>query len=148
MTKKKHPDDLLKSGRPTHYKPEYCEALIEMMKEGASKAEVCLNFDCSFQTFLDWQAANPEFLEAVNRGLNLSKGKWEQIGREAAFGNCEGFNATSWIFNMKNRFKNEDLFKEKWSDRQEIDHSGKIGLTDLTDSELAKKLEALENEED
>ena len=135
-------------GRPTHYKKEYCEAVIEMMKEGASKAEVCLNFDCSFQTFLDWQAANPDFLEAVNRGLNLSKGKWEQIGREAAFGNCEGFNATSWIFNMKNRFKSEDLFKEKWSDRQEIDHSGKIGLTDLTDLELQKKLKELENDED
>ena len=146
MTKAKKAKAKNKGGRPTHYKKEYCNQLIDMMKEGASKAEVCLNFDCSFQTFLDWQAANPEFLEAVNRGLNLSKGKWEQIGREAAFGNCEGFNATSWIFNMKNRFKNEDLFKEKWSDKQELEHSGKIGLTDLTDLELQKKLEDLNDE--
>lgn len=143
MTKKKGP-----GGRPTDYKKEYCDVVIELMEEGASKAEVCLILKCDFQTFLNWQASHKEFFEAVKRGSDLSKGKWEQIGREAAFGNCEGFNATSWIFNMKNRFKNEDLFKEKWSDRQEIDHSGKIGLTDLTDLELEKKLKELENDED
>ncbi len=115
-------------GRPTDYKPEYCETVIALMKEGASKAEVCLELDCCFQTFIDWQGKHPEFLEAVKRGLDLSKGKWERIGRQAAFGDCDGFNAVSWIFNMKNRFSKADKFDEKWTDKQEVAHSGGITL--------------------
>ena len=115
-----------KGGRPTHYKEEYCERLIELMSDGASKAEVCLEFNCSFQTFIDWQKKYPQFLESVKRGLHLSKGKWEQMGRKAAFGQVEGFNATAWIFNMKNRFGKMDDFDERWSDKQELEHSGQV----------------------
>ena len=126
MTKKKKPEDLLPMGRPTDYLPEHCAKVIELMKEGASKAEVCLELDCSFQTFLTWQQKHPDFLEAVKRGLHLSKGKWEQMGRKAAFGNVENFNATAWIFNMKNRFGKMDDFDEKWGDKQEVEHSGEV----------------------
>jgi hypothetical protein len=111
-----------KGGRPTDYKKEHCIKVIELMKEGASKAEVCLELNCSFQTFLTWQEKHSEFLEAVKRGLHLSKGKWEQMGRKAAFGQVDGFNATAWIFNMKNRFGKADDFQEKWTDKQELDH--------------------------
>ena len=112
------------------------------MKEGASKAEVCLELECSFQTFLTWQGKNPKFLESVKRGLHLSKGKWEQMGRKAAFGNVEGFNATAWIFNMKNRFGKEDDFKEKWSDKQEIEQTH--SFKDMEDSELDAKIRELQ----
>lgn len=113
-------------GRPTEYKEEYCSTVIELMKDGASKAEVCLNLDCTFQTFLNWQKKNPTFLEAVKRGSHLSKGKWEEMGRKAAFGKVENFNATAWIFNMKNRFGKNDDFNEKWTDKQELEHSGEV----------------------
>jgi len=113
-------------GRPSEYKEEYVHLVIDLMKEGASKAEVCLNLDCTFQTFLNWQKQNPEFLEAVKRGLHLSKGKWEEMGRKAAFGKVENFNATAWIFNMKNRFGKSDDFNERWTDKQEVEHSGEV----------------------
>lgn len=113
-------------GRPTKYREEMCDTVIELMSEGASKAEVCLNLQCTFQTFLNWQGENAEFLEAVKIGSHLSKGKWEEIGRKAAFGQLDGFNATSWIFNMKNRFGKVDELGEKWSDKQEVEHSGEV----------------------
>ena len=113
-------------GAKSQYKEEYCEQVIEMMKEGQSKAEVCLGLNCCFQTFLNWQKENPLFLEAVKKGVNLSKGVWEQKGRLAAFGQLEGFNATAWIFNMKNRFGKSDDFNEKWTDKQEVEHSGEV----------------------
>jgi hypothetical protein len=119
-------EEKAKFGRPSEYKEEYCDQVIDLMKEGASKAEVCLELNCSFQTFLNWQSQKPDFLEAVKRGLHLSKGKWEQMGRKAAFGNVENFNATAWIFNMKNRFGKMDDFSEKWSDKQEHEHSGEV----------------------
>ncbi len=128
MTKKKNPEDLLKAGRPDEYQEEYCKTVIELMKDGASKAEVCLELDCCFNTFIKWQNDNPPFMKAVKRGLALSKGKWEKIGRQAAFGDCDGFNAVSWIFNMKNRFGKADEFDEKWADKQEVAHSGGITL--------------------
>lgn len=131
-------DNKKEMGRPTSYKEEYCIRVIELMREGASKAEVCLELDCSFQTFLNWQQANPDFLESVKRGLHLSKGKWEQMGRKAAFGNVEGFNATAWIFNMKNRFGKMDCFDERWSDKQEIET--KDTTNEVSDEELNAKI--------
>ena len=37
---------------------------------------------------------------------------------------------------------------KKYGDKQQIEHTGKVGLIDLTDAELAKKLEDLENEDE
>lgn len=85
------------------------------MTEGASKAEVAADLGCSYQTFLNWQQANPEFLEAVKDGEKLSQAWWEKLGRQGASG-VVPVNPTVYIFNMKNRFKDD------WSDttKQEV----------------------------
>lgn len=132
-----------KGGAPTKYRKEHCQTVIDLMKEGASKAEVCLELECSFQTLLNWQEIHPEFFEAVKKGLHFSKGKWEQIGRKAAFGEVDGFNAVSWIFNMKNRFGRMDDFGEKWSDKTEVDNSHSFDKMD--DPELDRKILELQN---
>ena len=128
----------MSAGRPTKYKDEYCDLVVELMKDGASKAEVCLELECCFQTFLNWQEEHAEFLEAVKKGLHLSKGKWEKMGRLAAFGNVEGFNSTAWIFNMKNRFGRMDEFGEKWGDKQEIET--KDTTNDVSEEELNARI--------
>ena len=48
--------------------------------------------------------------------------KWEEWGIDGMRGKIPGFNATTWKFNMKNRFPRE------WRDKQEPDlnHSGDI----------------------
>ena len=91
-------------GRPTDYKQEFCQQIIEFGKEGMSKAEICLELDICKQTMLNWCDQHEEFLDAVNKAMHYSQGWWERNGRKATF-NSEGFNATSFIFNMKNRFK-------------------------------------------
>lgn len=113
-------------GAPTKYEESHCDIVVNLMREGASKAEVCLELNCCFQTFLNWQTQHPEFLESVKKGLHFSKGKWEQIGRKAAFGQVENFNAVSWIFNMKNRFGKMDVDELAWRDKQEVEHSGEV----------------------
>jgi len=49
---------------------------------------------------------------------------WEKIGLEGTMGGIKGFNATSWSFNMKNRFPRD------WRDKQNIDFdtSGTISI--------------------
>ena len=65
------------------------------------------------------------------------------MGRKASFGNLEGFNATAWIFNMKNRFGKMDDFDERWSDKQEVEHSGSI--SELSDDDIDARIKALSN---
>lgn len=109
---------MAKVGRPTKYKPEMCERVIDMGKEGASKAEMALELDIAYSNFDVWQNEIPEFREAVKEAERLSQGWWEREGRKATFGGIEGFNATSFIFNMKNRFKAD------WRDKVEQEVSG------------------------
>jgi len=102
-----------KGGRPSGYKPEFCSKVIEVGKQGAGKCEMSVAVCGSYMTFQRWQEEHPEFLEAVKEATRESQAWWERRGREATFGKVPGFNATAFIFNMKNRFK------EDWSDRAE-----------------------------
>ena len=104
------------AGRPTKYRPEYCEMIIEHMAQGLSKEAFAGVVGVTVQTFYNWTEAHPEFLEAVKEGEAKCRVFWEKLGMEGARGSDE-FNATAWIFNMKNRFA--------WRDRQEI--SGEDG---------------------
>lgn len=107
------------AGRPTDYDAAYCEQVIELGKAGASKAEMAAELGCARSTFALWEEAHPEFSEAVKLGVDLAQGWWEKQGRLATFGGTDGFNATSWIFTMKNRFRDD------WKDKTEQDQTVK-----------------------
>ena len=47
--------------------------------------------------------------------------KWESIGVDGVTGEIQGFNATAWIFNMKNRFRAD------WNDTVKNEHMGQDG---------------------
>lgn len=108
-------------GRPTKYKEEYCDLIIEFMKDGSSKTQFCAEVGICYDTLLDWQEANPEFSEAVKKADTACQAWWERKGTKAVFGEIEGFNATSYIFNMKNRFP------QHYADRKELDHVSSDG---------------------
>lgn len=109
-------------GRPTKYDPAMCDKIIEMGRSGASKAEMALDLGIAYSTFDVWQNTKPEFSEAVKEAEALSRGWWEKNGRLATFGGHDGFNATSYIFQMKNRFS------DHWRDKTEREHSGNVNL--------------------
>lgn len=60
---------------------------------------------CDDETAQDYSRKFPE--DCPDSALQEAKRKsllfWEKIGIGGATGKIEGFNATSWIFNMKNR---------------------------------------------
>ena len=121
MTAPKDGKEKNKGGRPTKYQSDFPERVLGMFKEGASKAEICMRLEIGFDAFQDYVDKYPEFSESVKKGLHISQGWWEMKGRKATVGEVEGFNATSFIFNMKNRFRHD------WNDRKEIDHSSTDG---------------------
>jgi hypothetical protein len=108
------------AGRPTDYEPDFCARVIDLGKTGASKAEMAAELGCARSTFALWEEAHAEFSEAVKAAIDLSQAWWEKNGRLATFGGTEGFNATSFIFNMKNRFPSD------WKDKVEQEQSGKV----------------------
>lgn len=107
-------------GRPTKYRQEMGDRVIEMMREGASKLEVCADLDISYDTFLAYQERHPEFLESVKRGEDLSEAWWTHLGRMGATGEMPNANATFFVFNMKNRFN--------WSDRRDVHQTGDVSI--------------------
>jgi len=93
------------------------------------KLETCAELGIDYNTFESYQEKHPEFFKAVKQGGQLSQAWWGRKGREATFGGVDGFNATSYIFNMKNRFK------EDWRDKHEFEHSGGLTVTLESDAE-------------
>lgn len=100
------------AGRPSKYKPAFCQKVIEAGREGKTLAGMSATLGVDRSTLNEWREKHPEFSRAVKAGLDLAQDWWEEKGASATFGGIDGFNATAWIFNMKNRFK------EDWADRQ------------------------------
>lgn len=89
-------------GRPTDYRPEYCEQAIKWGKLGKSKAWICAEFDCTPQTMANWCAANPEFLEAITIAVTHSQRWWEDSGQGGL--KAKTFNGSLWARNVTSRF--------------------------------------------
>jgi transposase len=122
-------------GRPTIYKQEFCDLLIDHMEKGYSYESFAGLLGVSKQTIYDWEKANPEFLDSKKRATEKSRLFWEKVGIENIV-NIEtmekdesgsftavkkSLNSAAWIFNMKNRFKDD------WKDKHETELSGNVG---------------------
>lgn len=111
MAKKKRPE-----GRPTDYKPEYCDLLVTHFKSGKSYAAFAALCDVSRSTCFEWEQKHIEFANAKSRGWEHYQAYWEQIGHEGVFTQTyktdEGIrtvalNSAVWIYNMKCRFRKD-----------------------------------------
>jgi hypothetical protein len=93
-----------KIGRPKKkFKKEYCDQLIDHMKEGLSFESFGAIVDCCKDTLYLWLREYPEFFDAKKRGTLHSQLWWEREGKRGMWGGKQ-FNCGSWIFNVRNRF--------------------------------------------
>lgn len=109
------------AGRPSKYDPAMCETVIQCGREGMGKAEMAAELDIAYSNFDRWQHEHPEFQDSVKEAVRQSQAWWEKMGRVSTFGGVDGFNATSYIFQMKNRFRAD------WNDTVKSEHSGPDG---------------------
>lgn len=121
-------------GRPTLYRPEYCETVIELGKQGDSLVQMAAHFDVTRQTLENWASDHPEFLAALNRAKTHCQNWWEKAGREGMFLGGSGFNAAVWKKSMEARFR------EDYTERQEVHQTGtmehKHSVKEMTNEEL------------
>lgn len=108
-------------GTPNKYKKEYPKKAEEILAQGKSLAAVCAALDIARQTFYEWKDQHPEFKESIEKGLLKAQAAWEEIGKDGIVGNYEKFNASSWIFTMKNRFRHD--YAEEKDDKKDSEKS-------------------------
>lgn len=120
MTKKSEPKKQYTTGRPTTYKEEYCDQIIEHLAQGFSMESFAATINCSRDSLYEWRNKHKSFSDSIKIGLEKSLIFWEKIGQEGTLGKIKGFNCATYIFSMKNKFR--------WTDRTEaeITHSGNV----------------------
>ena len=121
-------------GRPTLYKPEYIQRVIEYGKEGRSLTQIAARLDVSRDTIYAWCSEISEFSDAIMRARELAQDWWETQG-QSGLANRE-FNAPLWAKSMAARFP-QDYTEAR---RTEISgpNGGPVRLaSELTDDELA-----------
>jgi hypothetical protein len=98
--------------RPTDYLPEYCDQVVELGRQGKSHAQIAATLDVSRQTLYNWQAAHPEFLDAIMRARDLAQAWFEDKGQAGL--DSSGFNASLWAKQVSCRFRDD------YTDQQNI----------------------------
>jgi hypothetical protein len=128
-----------KIGRPTNYRPEYCDRVVELGAKGYSQAMIIADIGAgSRETINNWKKAHPTFLDAMIRARDLGLAWWERQGIEN-LGNRD-YNANLYRIIMMARF-GQDGYREKQVVETVQGPSG-VDLRQLTAAER-ETLEAL-----
>lgn len=120
-----------KGGRPTKYKPEYCELLLTHMGKGFSYDSFAGVVGVWKDVLYDWEKKFPEFSHSKKKGRAAGLKTMEAMGLAGAMGKIKNFNLGAWCFFMKNVYH--------WSDRREVsignDSKGVLKLAYKLDKE-------------
>lgn len=107
------------AGRPTDYDPEYCDLVIDLGKQGKSKAYMAAEIGVARQTLENWAAAHPEFMDAMTRAMTFAQAWWEDAGQKGM--TADKFNASVWSRSMAARFP------EDWRETTRQEQTGPNG---------------------
>lgn len=119
-------------GRPTKYRPEYCEEVQDFCAGGLSLTAFAGKIGVSRRTIAHWCEAHPEFADACEIAKAKAALWYEAQARQVAKGEGGPGAATIVMFALKN-FSSDDF-----SDRRSIEHVGQVDHRHMT---LAQALE-------
>jgi transposase len=93
-------------GRPTKYDPAICEKIIELGRQGKSKAQMVAATDIPYATLTRWCDEYPEFRAAMDHAMFLSQSYWEDLGHTHMVESPGGprLNTGLWSRSMAARF--------------------------------------------
>ena len=128
-------------GRPSLYKPEYCERVIELGREGMSIIEMAAEIGVSRSTLEEsWPELSAEFSEAFARARELSQAWWEGQGRKGLM--ADRFNAQLYSRSMAARFPKD--WRESKEQRVTGADGGAVQIEGgLTPDQLASLTDAI-----
>lgn len=125
------------AGRPTDYRPEYGDIIVDLMSAGFSLAAAASTLDVHRQRVYEWCERHPEFADAVNKG----RVKRQMFLENRLLTADSSPHVTSTIFALKNAAPDD------WREKVVNEHTGKDGgpietkkeldMSKLTEEELA-----------
>lgn len=133
----------LKTGRPTKYRPKYCQTVIETARNGFSLATAASILDVSRDTLNEWASVHPEFSDAMKRAKMHAAYRWEQRSAALADGGGSGGQVAMAIFQLKNHAPDD------FRDKIETVHSGTLTLAALVEqahAQIADRGQTIEGE--
>ena len=116
-------------GRPTKYKPAYCNEVISLMAEGLSLTAAAAELGIHRDTAYEWERTIPDFSDAIRLGRGKRTLKLERDLLNAS----EGPVVTSRIFALKNACAAE------WQEKQHhaVDASVTVQTVSYADSKAS-----------
>jgi len=107
-------------GRPPTYRDDFCAQVIELGKDGATKAQMARHFGVARKTLYAWARDHESFGNALEEAMDHAQAWWEDQGKQGIWAGSQ-FNANVWKFNMANRFR------EDYAERRQHEVSGPEG---------------------
>lgn len=89
-------------GRPTKYRAEYCEQVIELGKLGKSLVQIASALDVTKPTLADWCELYPDFSSAMEKSRAHAQAHWEELGYDGM--KSKSIDASIWSRSMAARF--------------------------------------------
>lgn len=134
--------------RPSKYRPEFVEQAAKLCALGATDIEIADFFSVDVRTLHRWKGENPEFCHSLKVSKEIADNRIER----SLYAKANGYehdevdirvimndivktpirkfyppDTTACIFWLKNRQP------EKWRDKHDVEHTGSITLTLLSD---------------
>jgi terminase small subunit-like protein len=113
-------------GRPSLYRPEYAELVIEDMAQGYSLTAFAGKIRVSVDTVYEWIKRHADFSEAVNRARPARTRAYET----KLLGAASGAQAASAIFGLKN------CCPDEWKEVRNVTHDVNVKVDTLSDAQL------------
>jgi hypothetical protein len=111
-----------RTGRPTSYRPEFCERVVALMAEGRSLDRCASILGVHPDSLYEWQKVHPEFSEAVRAGRAAATTFWENRLLDIARGGSGNAQSIQWAL------RNRSRAASGWhNDAQRLEHSGPEG---------------------
>jgi hypothetical protein len=88
-------------GRPSLYRKEYCEQLIEYQRQGGSYQGFAGVIGVTIPTLYEWEENHEEFSYAKKLGKAANRAYMDNIAKGMMEGRIKG-HIVAWLFLMKN----------------------------------------------
>lgn len=131
MRTKKNPEQKNPVGRPSDYKPEYCQQVIDNAKEGKFLFEFANKIEKNESTLYEWANEHEEFSKAIDLAKQICKGEWVNVGRKLISDPSAKHDAKPWGVIMNNL--------HGWDRTAKVEVSGKDGGPINVSSEVELK---------
>ena len=102
-------DEARPVGRPTKYRPEFCQLAVEMGAAGKSFAQIATACGVARSNANTWAEQYPDFQAAIAHARDLSMSWWEEQAHIGIWESPEGakLNPQLWSRSMAARFPDD-----------------------------------------